>query len=60
MLQFETLTYVPLERRLIEVTLLSHDERAWIDQYHYDTLNLIGPAVDRSARDWLTQACAPL
>ena len=37
MLDFETLTYVPFDRRLIDVTLLSNDERAWIDRYHSDT-----------------------
>jgi Xaa-Pro aminopeptidase len=60
MLDFETLTYVPLDRRLIDATLLSDDERAWIDRYHSDTLQKIGPRVDGSALDWLTAACAPL
>ncbi|AKS45676.1 Xaa-Pro aminopeptidase [Octadecabacter temperatus] len=60
MLDFETLTYVPLDRRLIDATLLSGDERAWIDQYHSDTLQKIGPRVDGSALDWLKAACAPL
>ncbi|PVA07027.1 aminopeptidase P family protein [Thalassorhabdomicrobium marinisediminis] len=60
MLHFETLTHVPLDRRLIDVTLLSHDERAWIDRYHADTLALIGPRVEGSALEWLTAACAPL
>ncbi len=60
MLDFETLTYVPLDRRLIDATLLTGDERAWIDQYHSDTLQKIGPRVDGSALDWLTAACAPL
>ncbi|MEN8918835.1 MAG: aminopeptidase P family protein [Octadecabacter sp.] len=60
MLDFETLTYVPLDRRLIDATLLSDDERAWIDQYHSATLQKIGPHVDGWAFDWLTAACAPL
>ncbi|AGI66915.1 putative Xaa-Pro aminopeptidase [Octadecabacter antarcticus 307] len=60
MLDFETLTFVPLDRRLIDVTLLSSDERAWIDRYHSDTLKKIGPRVDGAALDWLIAACAPL
>ncbi|SMX37967.1 aminopeptidase P family protein [Octadecabacter ascidiaceicola] len=60
MLDFETLTYVPLDRRLIDATLLTRDEQAWIDQYHSDTLQKIGPLVDGSALAWLQAACAPL
>lgn len=60
MLDFETLTYVPLDRRLIDTSLLSSDERAWIDQYHSATLRKIGPHVDGSAFDWLEAVCKPL
>lgn len=60
MLNFETLTYVPLDRRLIDVTLLSKDEHAWIDRYHSDTHDKIGPHLEGAAYDWLTLACAPL
>lgn len=60
MLDFETLTYVPLDRRLIDTALLSNDERAWIDRYHSDTLHKIGPRVEASALDWLTTVCVPL
>ncbi len=59
-LAFETLTYVPLDRRLIDTALLGPQERDWIDRYHTDTLRLIGPHVDGAALDWLTRACAPL
>ncbi|MBU2992948.1 aminopeptidase P family protein [Octadecabacter sp. 1_MG-2023] len=60
MLDFETLTFVPLDRTLVDVTQLTDDERAWIDQYHSDTLRKIGPRVDGRALEWLTAACAPL
>lgn len=60
MLAFETLTWVPFDRRLIDVGLLSQAERHWIDGYHADTLAKIEPLVHGAARDWLTIACAPL
>lgn len=60
MLAFETLTFVPLDRALIDVKLLSKDERAWVDAYHRDTLAKIGPRVDGSALEWLKTACAAL
>jgi len=60
MLDFETLTFVPLDRRLIDLSVLSNDERAWIDAYHSDTLRKIGPRLEDAARDWLVAACKPL
>ncbi|SHI60843.1 aminopeptidase P family protein [Wenxinia saemankumensis] len=57
---FETLTWVPLDRRLIEAGMLTPGERDWINAYHADTLARIGPRVDGAAADWLAAACAPL
>jgi Xaa-Pro aminopeptidase len=60
MLAFRTLTWVPLDRRLIVVGVLSRDERAWIDAYHAGVLERIGNRVEGEALDWLRAACAPL
>ena len=60
MLAFETLTYVPFDRRLIDASLLTGAERHWIDGYHADTLRLLAPLLGTSDHDWLTKACAPL
>jgi Xaa-Pro aminopeptidase len=60
MLAFETLTWVPLDRRLIDPARLSPAERDWINEYHAATLHAIGPRVDGPAKDWLVIACAPL
>jgi Xaa-Pro aminopeptidase len=60
MLSFETLTYVPFDRRLIVKSELTATERDWIDQYHADTLRLVANHVDGNTMDWLNAACAPL
>ena len=60
MLAFETLTWVPVDRRLIEVALLSPDERAWLDAYHAGVADRIGPRVSGADRDWLMRMTAPL
>ncbi|WP_439156020.1 aminopeptidase P family protein [Yoonia sp.] len=60
MLAFETLTHVPLDRRLIDTDMLSPAERDWIDRYHADTLTLVGSRLDDVTGEWLRQACAPL
>ncbi len=60
MRDFETLTYVPFDRRLILAGMLSQEERAWIDAYHAEVRRRVGPRVEGPARDWLEAACAPL
>ena len=60
MLDFETLTWVPLDRRLIDPDLLSGPERIWVDAYHAEVLAKIGPKVEGVVLAWLTAACAAL
>ena len=59
-LSFETLTWVPLDRRLIRGDLLSPGERDWLNAYHARVLELIGPRVSAGARAWAEAACAAL
>ena len=60
MLGFETLTFAPIDRRLIVRELLSEPERAQLDEYHARTLQLIGPRVPDDVRSWLAAACGPI
>lgn len=57
---FETLTWVPIDRRLIVVEMLSRPDRDWLDAYHAGVLDRIGPLVSPATRAWLSAACAPL
>jgi Xaa-Pro aminopeptidase len=57
---FETLTLVPIDRRLIVKSLLTPAEVEWIDGYHARVRDLIGPEVDGATRAWLVAATAPL
>ena len=57
-LGFETLTLVPFERRLIERSLLSHQETEWLDEYHMRVLDEISPMLENSEDlKWLNWAC---
>ncbi len=61
MLGFETLTFCPIERTLIEPTLLTAAERQWVDDYHAQVLAVLTPEMtDAEDRAWLTAKCAPL
>ncbi len=60
MLSWRTLTYAPIDRRLIVPEMLDAPARQWLNAYHAQTLAVIGPRVCETARDWLAQACRPI
>ena len=60
MLSFETLTFTPIDRRLVDPALLSQEERDWLNAYHARVLELIGPKLDGDDKKWLTDACEPI
>ena len=60
MLGFETLTFAPIERRLIVKDMLSAKELAWVDGYHAEVVAKIAPGLDAEGRAWLEAACASL
>lgn len=60
MLCWRTLTYAPIDRRLIVAQMLDGPSCDWLNAYHADTLALIGPRVSDAARGWLAEACRPL
>lgn len=59
-LAFETLTWVPFDRRLILTGLLAPGERDWLDAYHAGVLLRLGERVSGATLAWLRAACAPL
>ncbi|SOB78884.1 Xaa-Pro aminopeptidase [Sphingomonas guangdongensis] len=60
MLAFETLTFAPIERSLIEPALLSVEERHWLNAYHAQVLDLLGPGLTGDERAWLLGKCGPI
>jgi Xaa-Pro aminopeptidase len=60
MLGFETLSFAPIDRNLVDLSLMDDRERAWLDAYHAQVLELVGPQLDGEAKAWLEGACAPL
>ena len=57
---FETLTFAPFDRRLVEAALLTAAERSWLDAYHASVVATVGPRLDPVVHAWLDAACAPL
>jgi Xaa-Pro aminopeptidase len=57
---FETLTLAPIDRRLIDVNLLSPAEIDWLNAYHARVAREIRGQLDDATKAWLDQATAPL
>jgi len=60
MLGFETLTFSPIDLRLVEPALLTSDEIAWLDGYHAQVREKIGPHLEGETQAWLEQATRPI
>jgi Xaa-Pro aminopeptidase len=60
MLGFETLTFAPIDRRLIDSGMLEPEELVWLNCYHAHVLAKIGPTLSGSDLEWLRKACAPI
>jgi len=60
MLGFETLTFAPIDRRLVDVEMLEPEELIWLNCYHAHVTAKIGPTLSGADLEWLRQACAPI
>ena len=59
-LGFDCLTWVPLDRRLIDKDLLTKSEIAWVDDYHAKTRALLAPQLEGEDLAWVERETQPL
>jgi Xaa-Pro aminopeptidase len=58
---FKTLTWCPIDRRLILSHMLTREELRWLDDYHAETREKLLPLIeDEQVKNWLRKATAPL
>jgi Xaa-Pro aminopeptidase len=55
-MEFETVTWSPIDLNLVEPSLLTKDEREWLNDYHAKTRAKLSPLVDADAKAWLENA----
>ena len=62
LLGFENLTYLPYERNLIDLDLISNDFKTYIDDFHKKVYEKLSPILkdDKKALDYLKRKTAPL
>ncbi|MFW1813588.1 aminopeptidase P family protein [Acinetobacter guillouiae] len=54
-LEFETLTLCPINLTCIVLDLLSHDEKAWLNQYHQTVRERLAPHLEGDILNWLNE-----
>lgn len=61
-LRFEKLTMIPIQKNLIDLSLMTADELDWLDAYHQQVLDKVGPLLleDSPAKKWLLKSCEPI
>jgi Xaa-Pro aminopeptidase len=60
MMEFDALTLVPFDNRLLDVSLLTAQELKWIDRYHSRVNQVLGPLLQGAEKMWMEQATQPL
>jgi Xaa-Pro aminopeptidase len=56
MMSFETITLAPIDLNLVEPSLLTVEEKGWLNIYHARVRDTIAPLVDEETRTWLDRA----
>ncbi len=56
MMEFETITLAPIDLDLVETSLLTEEEREWLNAYHARVREMLTPLVDTETRTWLQTA----
>ena len=57
---FDSLTLVPFQRSLIDMSLLTARQVEWIDAYHCSVREELGPLLEGDARAWMEKETTPL
>ena len=58
--EFETLTLCFYDTRLLNLTMLTADEKAWLNAYHRCVFDTLSPHLDKEDRDFLKEKCQEL
>ena len=59
-LQLEPLTLCPIDKRPIDVEMLTADERQYLNDYHQLVYDRLSPFLMPDEKEWLRNACSPI
>jgi Xaa-Pro aminopeptidase len=52
-LTFENVTMCPIDTRAVDVSLLTEEEREWLNRYHEEVYEKLSPMLDEEVKGWL-------
>lgn len=53
---FENITWTPMDKRLIDISLMTQDEIDWLNQYHANVFEKLSPHLEGVTLEWLKVA----
>ena len=59
-LKLDTVTLAPFDTRALDLSMMSADEKAWLNDYHARVRKILFPLVEPEIAAWLTDATAPV
>ena len=59
-LQLEPLTLCPIDKRPIDVEMLTGEERQYLNDYHQLVYDRLSPFLMPDEKEWLRNACSPI
>ena len=60
LMEFEMLTLAPIDLNMIDASMLTSEEKAWLNAYHARVRETLSPLVDAETRSWLESATRAL
>ena len=59
-LQLEPLTLCPIDKKPIDLDMLTDEEIGYLNDYHVIVFKTLSPYLDSEMNEWLVDACSPL
>jgi len=55
-MEFEVISFVPIDLRGINAELLTSEEREWLNNYHKEVFEKVSPLLNDEVKAWLKEA----
>ena len=59
-MDFDNLTFVPLDREALDPRYMNDEDLARVNQYQQSVYEAVSPYLDEKERSWLKEECAPI